>query len=243
MSVPEPCSRPTAGPRALSRPVAPCRGFFPGADGSCSLVESAPHAYSKGTPAERTSCIRRQVFADGYSDAGASLDSPRLVSQGLPYGSQDFLGVRVVVDGAGKDERSDEGTDGHDRLASCVVASTEHARDDANVSIDQSVVAVTDVIVASVHVAYQRGHRAAGSRFVAVFWRDVPIDPGAERIPFVVHVPVHGSVRVRKGVVRGFADQVVSRLEVLVEAAVGEAGRPHDLGNTGSLEALFTDPG
>jgi hypothetical protein len=42
--------------------------------------------------------------------------------------------------------------------------------------------------------------------------------------------------------IRGFGDEIVSRPEVLVEAAMGEAGRLHDLGDTGATEAFLTNP-
>jgi len=49
-------------------------------------------------------------------------------------------------------------------------------------------------------------------------------------------------VRVGESMIRGFGDEIVSRPEVLVEAAMGEAGRLHDLGDSGATEAFLTDP-
>jgi hypothetical protein len=128
------------------------------------------------------------------------------VPESFTCGAQDFAGEGVVVDRACEDERSDKCADGDDGLTSSVAAAAEHALEDADVSLDQSVVAAADAIVSAVDVADQRGHGAAGAGVVAVLCREIPVDPGGQRIPLVVGVLGEGSVRVRKGIVRGFGD-------------------------------------
>src|SRR3954471_8955810 len=48
-------------------------------------------------------------------------------------------------------------------------------------------------------------------------------------------------VRIRNRPFGRFSDQVVARAEVLVEAAVREAGRLHDLGDAGAFQPLLAD--
>jgi hypothetical protein len=75
-----------------------------------------------------------------------------------------------------------------------------------------------------------------------VLFGDIPVNPGGQRVVRVVGVVVERLVRVGESVLRGFGDEVVSGAEVLVEAAMGEAGRLHDLGDAGAVEAFFADP-
>jgi hypothetical protein len=75
-----------------------------------------------------------------------------------------------------------------------------------------------------------------------VLRREVPVDERGQRILGVVGELVDEPVGIGKRLVGGLRDQVVTRSEVLVEAAVRQPGRLHDLGHGRPVQALFADP-
>jgi hypothetical protein len=80
-------------------------------------------------------------------------------------------------------------------------------------------------------------------RVVAVRGGQVPVDVRVERVLRTVRELVHSLVGVGERAVGGFGNEVVAGPEVLVEAAVGQTGRAHDLGHAGALDPRLTDAG
>ena len=61
------------------------------------------------------------------------------------------------------------------------------------------------------------------SGVIAVLLGGIPIDPGAKGIVRVLGVLVERLVGIGESMIRGFRDEIVSRPEVLVEAAMPKA--------------------
>ena len=72
--------------------------------------------------------------------------------------------------------------------------------------------------------------------------REVPVDERRQRICRAVDHLLGCALGLRIRVLGGLGDQLVAGPEVLVEAAVGQAGGGHDLRHAGRLGAGLTDP-
>src|SRR5579872_5323101 len=87
-------------------------------------------------------------------------------------------------------------------------------------------------------------HRAAKAFRIAALVRKVPAPVRAERLS--IQTLVRGDRfdrldRLRQSMRASRSLQIVLRFEMIVEAAVGHAGRMHEIGDADAFEAFFTE--
>ena len=160
---------------------------------------------------------------------------------------EDFVGEVRVVDCAGDDESTDEAGVGSERLlpAKTVGVALNVAGEIVEEGAELVGEGAADWGSLAGDLRPDCGHRAAAASAVAMFWREIGggecFDGVAGGLvddvcPVLPH-PGNGA-----GACLGY--EVFFRFEVAVEAAVGEAGRLHEIGDTDAVDASFAkEPG
>src|SRR5580692_792424 len=166
-------------------------------------------------------------------------------------GFEHFVGQRGAFDGARQGQGTDQGRHGGNRLAAprrLGFAGNRFARDGLRQNVDQRCQTfgkgLAHDLAAARRVVAQRGKGAAPARVVAMFWRQVMFEQrrvGAVGRRFDQLGPVR--CRPRHAAAAGLGDEILLGGEMAVEAAMGQIGRFHDVGNADAAKALGTKQG
>ncbi|CAG6392109.1 hypothetical protein SCOCK_150081 [Actinacidiphila cocklensis] len=153
------------------------------------------------------------------------------LAEGRPRGLQQFLGDRVAGGGARQDEGADHGA----QLRHAVVVASGQQRGAVAYPVDVDVPGAGGLLGLAPQIGRETGDGTAVPGVIAVPDREVVPDQRPARGLMPLCVVFRGNRRVRPRLAEcvgdGLIDEVLLGVELLVEAAVGEPGRLHQVGD------------
>ena len=124
-----------------------------------------------------------------------------------------------------------------------VVGAVDEVTDDGEAFFDLTGVAGSGRRAVSGHVGGDAGQAAAGFGVIPMPWAEVAVDQSGQSRSPAQSARSHGPLAaLAQSSLGGLADKLLSGVEVTVEAAMGQSGCAHEIGDGQACDAVTADP-